>query len=158
MALKVDHSQANTFGALPKGDYELYFKGAKADTTSNGNPILKTVLVIRDDIDQQGGGLKQWHNLVVTEKTFPTFVQSFLKAVKYPDGAEFEDYTDVVAKLKDHVIGLPVVANLGLQADNPQYNEIKYLKQSEHNDRIAIPDEEVENGKPLDISDEDLPF
>jgi hypothetical protein len=157
MAIKVDHSKGNT-GALPKGDYEMYFKGAKADVTQNGNPILKMVLVIRDDIEQQGKGLKQWYNLIVTDKTIGTICQGFFKAVKYPDGAEFENYKDVVAKLKDHVVGLPVVANLGIQADNPQYNEIKYLKQSEHNDRIAIPDEEVENGKPLDIKDDDLPF
>lgn len=153
---KVDGKKAQTFGALPAGEYELFITGAKAIYSSKGTPGVSMVLTVRNDVDQVGGGRKVWHTLWVNENTHG-IVQAFMKAIEVPDGTEFNSLEEIA----NYVKGRPVRAKLDIQEDNSNFNEVKSFSISHvggfYEEEEAGGNADANDG-PLDISEDDMPF
>lgn len=167
MNFTVDGKKAVKFGVLPSGDYEAFITAA-AETKSTGGTLgIGLVLTIRDDVPKQlGGGRKVRHTVWVTDKT-EGMVQDFLVSCNFPDGTTFEGIADICEKVKT----LSIRAKLGLNRNNADFNEVKSFDKSQvggfyqgemeefaSNSSSASSSAGQDDGKPIDISDDDLPF
>jgi len=62
--LRTDYSNTGDFAPLPIGEYECFVSEAKIAESSNGNPMVKVTLTVRDDVEQAGGKRKLFDNIV----------------------------------------------------------------------------------------------
>jgi hypothetical protein len=163
MGYKVDGSKAQEFGALPEGEYEVFVTGAAKKTGSNGiTEGVGLVLTVRNDTEQKGAGRKVRHTVWFTEKT-EGIVQGFFKGMNFPDGTDFDGLDEIA----DAVKALPVRVKLKINKDNTDFNEVAFFKVTNIG---GFYDGEMEgtassasnaptgDNKPIDISDDDLPF
>lgn len=161
MFFTYDEKQAGgSFDLLPAGDYEVIISSTEVTESSAGNPMIKAVLTIRNDVEQEGQKRKLFENYVATEKAMFKFHQ-VAKALEWGQGegvANLEEFAErilyqaVKVKLK---VGKP---QNGYEAKNEivTYMPTDYPYAgagSNQEDPYALDD-----GKPIDISEDDLPF
>lgn len=150
----VDHNEAQEFGRLPDGEYEVFITGAKvSNPSSNGNLGVQMVMTVRDDVDQTGKGRKVWDTMWVTPNT-KGLIQGRLKAMQIPSGTAFDSLQDMA----DAVKGLPVRIRVKGQADNDDFNEVSAYLQARHEGFYDVEEDTNVANTPTDISDDDLPF
>lgn len=178
--LKQDNKRAvendNGFGIIPEGDYEVIVSGgAFRDDAQQSWPNFNLELTIRSDVDQEFKGRKVFHTFWLSQKKETSLqvcmnmIEAFGHKVGVPDGVEFETEQQWV----NFVIGKPVKAHVVIEEyNNKEKNVVKYFnesefmevrhveeKKTEYNSYTRVDDDPfANNGKTLDISDDDLPF
>jgi len=155
---KSNHGDSdNPFGVLPVGEYEAIIKKAEHKTASTGSEMIALTLIIRDDYEQQGKKRQLFDNLVLTEKMVWK-VNQVLKVVGSPDGIEFETAQELINVLQFQ----PVRIKVGQREwqGNKQNNVQEYKPTMKPGVEMVIEqgDGELNGGKPIEISDDVLPF
>lgn len=156
------------FEPVDEGQYEVVISSVEKTTFSTGSEGLKLVYTIRSDVEQDFGNRKLFDNLVASEKAMWRW-NDIGAATNVPDGVSFATAEDVINYYGKHLMGQPLVVNVkhenyqgriqervnafyntglgGGQASNA-FDASQYSNQ----------DPFAEDGKPIDISDDDLPF
>lgn len=169
--LTTDHSQGGGFEPLPNGNYECIISEVEVihDTPNK----VKMVLVVRTDVEQDHGGRKIYDTLTASEAAQWRF-QQLTKALGFEDGYEFDtigDYAEAIAykevkvKTKQQAskndpdkiftnVDRFLPTEEGVASAETRVNTATYggRKSAPSNDPFA------DDGKPIDISDDDLPF
>ena len=119
MAFTVDHSQASGgTDLLPEGEYEVIIKYASEDVTKGGTMYINVTCVIRNDIEQKFKNKYVWYSIWRKKEPTPADlscsgysskqIQNLSKAVKLPDGKEYENIADWCDDLKNHVFKVTI--------------------------------------------------
>lgn len=156
--MTVNHSEANgAFETVAPGKYEVIVTKIEPKTSSQGNPMLSIQLTIRDDIEQPHQKQKLFDNLVQTEKAMFKF-QQVAKAMQLPDGTPIETMEDFAREMQFKSFRVSV-KNEDYQG-KPQARITFYdPSESEYSGSVGgSADPFADNGKPIEISDDDLPF
>lgn len=157
-----DPSKAGNVGfdPVPAGEYEVIISEAKVDIFKSGNRGIKVTLTIRDDVDQQGGKRKVFDNFVEVPDAAFKF-QNLAKGLEWAEGETVDTLEDYAAKIQFATVR----AKFKVTAATAQYaakNEVvTYLPTqaaSHSGGGFGGQDPFVNDGKPIDISDDDLPF
>jgi len=177
--IKADYSknEDNNYDPLPKGNYEMVIQSAQERATKNGAESLQLKLVVRNDLDAASDLQKKYHNRVVfmdnwkrkaTNQYDMDGFQYILDACKIPEGTDIPD----VQGFMDAITHKPVKCYVTVreqeykgeeQKDNQiapwGFSESKYPN-VQHKFKKAKDGSDPfdENSKPIDITDEDLPF
>lgn len=151
------------FELIEKGEYEAFISDTEIKTFNSGNAGIKVTFTIRDDIDgQKFGKRKMWQNLVATEKAMFMF-HTIAKAVGKEPGWKASSLEEYQSAIQSKPIRLVVGQKWETdQAGNRELrNNIVAFKESkaggEYSDS-GFADPFASAGKPIDISDDDLPF
>jgi predicted RNA-binding protein with PUA-like domain len=120
--LRTDYSNTGDFAPLPIGEYECFVSKVETTESSNGNPMLKVTLTVRDDVEQPGQKRKFFDNMVETEKMMWKFNQ-VAKAAQLEEGVDLETLADFAAAIQYKPVRI--------KNKHEVYN-------GETNDRIAI--------------------
>lgn len=171
---------------LPAGEYEVFAKQERGFTSKKGTLGTEFVFVVRRDVDQKGGGKHIWHSFYHTDKTVG-ILQSFAKALQLPNGVEYESREewaqDVLMRPVRAFVGVEEYEHKG---QKKKKNVIKFFKPSElpgiginvelHKkdleekqpvkqasaapfmQKVEQADPFADDGQPVVISDEDMPF
>jgi hypothetical protein len=154
---KVNHKAENPFDALPVGEYEAIITKAEFKTASSGNGMIALTLTIRDDYEQKGQKRKVFDNLVMTDNMVWK-INQVLKVIGSPDGVEFETADELISA----VIHQPVRIKLSQREwnGNKQNNVQEYKPTMKPGVEMVIEqgDGELNGGKPIEISESDVPF
>ena len=103
MTFKIDHNDTCGDGPLPVGEYEVYILDAKMDVTQNGVEHISLELVVRDDVNQDCKKAHLWEKLWKGKETGQynmRMINSIGKALKIPNGKEYQGLTDLLADFK----------------------------------------------------------
>jgi hypothetical protein len=152
-----DEKQAGGgFEALKAGEYEAVISKTEVKVSSGGNDMISVQLTIRNDVEQEYGGRKVFDNYVATEKAMFKFHQ-VAKALGWAQG----EGADSLDEFAQKILFQPVRLKIGNPRNDPQRGE-------QTNIQNYLPatvdyaggggDPFADNGKPIDISDDDLPF
>lgn len=165
MAIKFDENEGGgkEFPILPPAEYECVFTKVLVEPSKAGNPMIKATLTIRKELDgeeQEGGGRKLFENIVFTKDAMFKFHQ-LGKALGWEQGREFEDLPEIAAAILYQPIRVKTKNEPYEGKINPK---VSYYKPAEV-EYAGTPDADepthdpfANDGKPIDISDDDLPF
>ncbi len=163
---KVDYNEAQDFGAVPDGDYEVVIFNVNEDAAKNGSENINFDMVIRNDLKQPRGNSHLFHKIWKNKETGKYnrgMIMSMAKAFGLQDGKE---YTSFDQFLQDFAMR---PAKVRVKNETSEYNGTTYdntnIKKFEPS---KFPDVQhqwkakenapVPTGSTIDISDDDLPF
>jgi hypothetical protein len=150
---------------IAPGNYEVFITECKHATFGSGAQGFKLSLTIRTDVEQAHGKQKLFENLVMGENTMFKFHQ-LLGALGFEDGTSFETeqaFQQAVLNqaLRVKVINEPyngeTVARIRTFLPSQLGGEfVDTFDQPGNRDPFADPF--ADDGKPIDISEDELPF
>lgn len=150
------------FDPLPAGEYEVIISEAKVTTFASGSRGIKVTLTVRDDVDQEGGKRKVFENFVETPAAMFKF-HNLAKGLEWAEG----DGADTLEEFAEKIQFAAVRVKLKVKAATAQYaagnDVVTYLptQAASHSGGGFggnSKDPFYDDGKPIDISDDDLPF
>lgn len=158
-------SEASTgFDLIATGDYEAFISAAEIKTFGSGNTGIAMTITIRDDIPgQEYGKRKLWQNLVPTDKGMAMF-HTIAKAVGKEAGWQvpsLEAYRDEIQSKPIRIFVNSKWETNQQTGEKSQRNNIAAFKESQAGGAFTAPTGMVDpfaQGKPINISDDDLPF
>lgn len=153
MSFTVDYKNTGIEPIKP-GEYEVFPVKYDIQAAQSGNMRVIVNYEIRSDVDQPGQGQEiKFDNFTVTENSIWRFNQAS-KAAGMPDGITFgtiEEWASAFMKRSVRVV-------VGERTyDGKTFPEVKSFKESQHS-TTKKQDPFADDGKPIDISDDDLPF
>lgn len=175
--IKADYSKnkENGFEPIPKGNYEMIIQSAQERATKSGAESLQLKLVVRNDLDGASELQKKYHNRIVfvdnwkrkaTNQYDMQGFQYILNACKVPEGTDIPDvqaFMDIITRKP--VLCYVTVRKQDYQGEEHKDNQIAPWGFSEskfpdvqHKFKNAESDPFANNSKPIDITDEDIPF
>lgn len=123
MGFKVDYSEAQEFGTVADGDYEVVVFNAHEDATKGGAEFINFDLIIRNDIQQSFKNSHLFHRVwksKETNKYNKGMVMALAKAFQLPDGKEYQSFDDF---LNDFAMR---VGKVRVKNEESEYNGKKY--------------------------------
>ena len=175
----VNHSEAgSSFEPIPEGTYEAFISEVVKHTYSTGSKGLKITITIRDDVDQEAKRRKIFDNLVSSEKAMFRW-QMYAAATDLPEGTTFKDEEDLIKGFGKHLKGKPVKIKIVHDTTRDRFPEqVSGVVKSNlggaapGSNPFAVPggsnqqppsfgEQKMpweDDGKPVDISDDELPF
>ena len=145
---KINHEEAKSFELIAQGDYEVVVVNYEMGQSTSGNNKITVDYEIRSDVPQAHQGQKiQYDNFTITEKAMWR-LQAIAKAAQFPNGMTFNSYKEWA----DTLVGKHLIVTVGHREHNGnKYPEVKGFKES-----VAGPVQQ--NGAPITVSPEDVPF
>jgi single-stranded DNA-binding protein len=157
--LRTNYEDVNAgFDPLPIGDYECIV--SKVEVTKSGTsgaPMLKVTLTVRDDVEQQGRKRKFFDNMVEMDNMMWKF-QQVAKAAQLPAGEDYPTIAEFAAAIQYKPV---LIKNKHEEYNGEKQDKIAYWKESKvggGTEAGGAGDPFANNGTPIDISDDDLPF
>jgi hypothetical protein len=150
--LRTDYSNTGDFAPLPIGEYECFVSKVETTESSNGNPMLKVTLTVRDDVEQPGQKRKFFDNMVETEKMMWKFNQ-VAKAAQLEEGIDLETLADFAAAIQYKPVR---IKNKHTVYNGETQDKVDSWKESKFGGDFGSSDS-LENGS-IEIGDDDLPF
>ncbi|MEK3975544.1 DUF669 domain-containing protein [Psychrobacillus sp. FSL K6-1267] len=145
---KINHEEAGKgFQPIEKGDYEVTVINFEAKKAKSGNNVISVDYEIRSDVQQPSQGQKILYDNFVIVDTAMWKIQSISKAVAFPNGKEFESYTQWANELLNKT--LLVTVDHRKSENGKIYPEVKAYKES----KAVAP-----SSGPITVSDDELPF
>jgi len=179
--IKTDYSknQENSFTTLPTGEYEMIIQSVQEKATKNGAESLQLKLVVRNDLDGVSDQQKKHHNRVIfmdnwkrksTNQYDMEGFQYILDACQIPEGTDIPDIQAFMSTISNKPVNVYVKKTVdtynGEDRDINQiapwnikvtkYPNVQHKFKAE--DKNKTKDPFADNSKPIDISDDDLPF
>lgn len=165
-----NHSEASTgdFQPVDEGTYEVFISSVEKTTFSTGAEGLNLQFTIRGDLEQDFANRKLFDRLVCSEKAMFRW-NNISKATNMPDGQTFNSAQEVIQAFGEHLNGKPLRVTIKhrewegkIREEVKAYSESDYEGGQASNafdaSQYASQDPFAEDGKPIDISDDDLPF
>lgn len=179
MSFKYDENNAGISPITKAGEYEVYPSAyVYTLTKATRNPMITMNYKVRDDVDQDGAGSEiRYDNFVDTPKSDWRF-NALIKATgAFESGHEF----GTLQGWAEEMLGKPVRVKVAMTTDKngKQYPEIKSFKATAAPDMTEVPEVDhqgggsstphasksdtiadpfADNGKPIEINEDDLPF
>lgn len=152
----VNHKDAGAFDPIAPGKYEALITKVEPTESRAGNPMLKVTLTIRADVEQDFQKRKLFDNLVASEKAMFKFNQ-VAKAVEIPDGTPVDTMEDFAGQILYKPVEVTVKNEMyeGKPQDRVTFYDVSNFEY-EGGDQSNDPFQD--DGKPIDISDDDMPF
>ena len=156
---KNDHSSVKEnagFQPLPEGEYEVFPIAYDIDKARTGSMMVIFNYKVRDDVEGQeeyGGKEIRFDNFVQKENSIWRF-QAASKAAQLEDGKEYNELKEWAEDFKGKPVRLYVK-----QVENNKgklVNEVAGFKVSEASGQA--PTSDMDNGAPIEVDDDDLPF
>lgn len=163
MGFKVDYSEAQEFGTVADGDYEVVVFNAHEDATKGGAEFINFDFIIRNDIQQSFKNSHLFHRVwksKETNKYNKGMVMSLAKAFQLPDGKEYRTFDDFLNDFAMRV-GKIRVKNEKSEYNGKEYENtnIKKFGSSEFpNLQHQFKSKTESPTSTIDIQDDDLPF
>lgn len=154
MTFKVDYKNTGMEPIKP-GEYEVTPVKYDIQAAQSGNMRVIVNYEIRGDVDQpcQGQEIK-FDNFTVTDNSMWRFNQAS-KASGIPDGIEFERVEDWASTFMNRAVRVVVGER---SYDGKTFPEVKSFKESRYPKAKTQNDPFKDDGRPIDISEDDLPF
>lgn len=173
---------------LPKGEYEVFAKQERGFKAKTGTIGTEFIFVVRRDVDQKGGGKHIWHSFFHTDRTvdiLQSFAKALQmpNGAEYNSREEWaqdvlmrpvravvdvEEYEHKGQKKKKNVIkffkpselpGIGIDVELHKKdLEEKQPVPVKKASAAPSMQKVAQADPFADDGQPLDISEEDMPF
>lgn len=92
---KVDYNEAQDFGAVPDGDYEVVIFNVNEDVTKGGAENINFDMVIRNDLQQPRGNSHLFHKIWKNKETGKYnrgMIMALAKAFGLQDGKEYSSF------------------------------------------------------------------
>lgn len=92
---KVDYNEAQDFGAVPDGDYEVVIFNVSEDASKGGTEFINFDMVIRNDVQQPKGNSHLFHKVWKSKETGKYnrgMIMSLAKAFGLQDGKEYASF------------------------------------------------------------------
>ena len=169
MGFKVNYDEAQDFGAVPDGTYEVVIFNAREDVTQGGAENINFDMIIRNDIDQPRKNSHLFHKLwkaKATGKYNRGMIMYLAKTFGLQDGKDYASFEDFLNDFSGKV------AKVQVKNEQSEYNgktydntnikkfEASAFPQLQHvwktNNKEEVPD--FGPGTSIDINDDDLPF
>jgi hypothetical protein len=158
----------NKYGVITPGKYEVFVTEGSYRAEAGKTPNINLQLVVRSDIEQEYKGRKVFHTFWISDKSEAkreaclNMMQSFINKIGAPDGVNFETPEQWI----EFTLGKPITAQIEVEEYNgKERNIIKYFNVSDQQGQAVQQEEKQESndpfkndGQPIDITDEDLPF
>lgn len=148
------------FDPVPAGEYEVIISEAKVDTFKSGNRGIKVTLTIRDDVAQEGGKRKVFDNFVeVPEAAFK--FHNLAAGLQWGEGdtaATLEDFASKIRYASVRAKFKVTAASGNYAAKNEVVTYLPSQAGAHSGGNGGQQDPFHNDGKPIDISDDDLPF
>lgn len=163
MGFKVDYSEAQEFGTVADGDYEVVVFNAHEDATKGGAEFINFDLIIRNDVNQQYKNSHLFHRVWKSKengKYNKGMVMALAKAFGLPDGKDYRSFEDFLNDFSTRV------AKVRVKNEKSEYNgkeyentNIKKFGASEYPSlQHRFKDAGESPSSTFDIKDDDLPF
>ena len=94
-AFKVDYNEAQDFGAVPDGDYEVVIFNVTEGASNGGTEFINFDMVIRNDIKQPRQNSHLFHRVWKSKETGKYnrgMIMSLAKSFGLPDGKEYQSF------------------------------------------------------------------
>lgn len=162
-AFKVDYNEAQEFGNVADGDYEVVVARVNEDATKGGAEFINFDLVIRNDISQPFANSHVFHKIWKAKETGKYnrgSVMNLAKMFQLPDGKEYPSFEDF---LNDFHLK---TAKIRVKNETSEYNGKTYenlnvkkfgltsFPSLQHQFKGSV----APTRPSIDISDDDLPF
>lgn len=162
MFFTFDEKEAGGFDLLPAGDYEAIISVTELTQSTAGNDMINVTLTIRNDVDQEGQKRKIFDRLVASEKAMFKFHQ-LAKALQWGQGegaANLEEFAEriIYQQVKIKLKITPPKDGYAAKNEVVTYLVTDYATGDNGVGGPESPYAFEEDGKPIDISDDDLPF
>ena len=154
------------FKPLDPGVYEVFAeKRDLGKSPRTGTPYTEFVFVVRSDVEQPGKKRKVWHRFWHTEKTVG-IVKGFLKQLGVPTGETFNSQEEFA----NFCLMKPVKARIDIEEYTDKNGNRKFknvIRAFYTTDYPGFQPEAapanpsnpfLDDGKPLEIDEDDLPF
>ena len=166
-AFKVDYNEAQDFGAVPDGDYEVVIFNVTEDASKGGTEFINFDMVIRNDIKQPRQNSHLFHRVWKSKETGKYnrgMIMSLAKAFGLPDGKEYQSFENF---LEDFAMR---PAKVKVKNEHSEYNGKTYdntnikkfettkFPELQHQWKKSNAEKSVNSSPAFDISDDDLPF
>ena len=159
MSFKLDKNNTG-FKPIEAGEYEVYPIKVSKTTSQNGNKMVTFNYIIRDDIDQPFKGQElRFDNFVETAGAMWRVNLASVNANMDMD----KEYADIY-EWADDFLYKAIRVRTGIREFNGnKYPQINDFMPSRYGGTYTPPEELANNpfaeeGKPVDIQDDDLPF
>lgn len=168
MGFKVDYNEAQDFGNVADGDYEVVVFNVTEEATKNGAENINFDLVIRNDVNQSYKNSHLFHKIWKSKETGKYnlgAVMAMAKNFGLPDGKNYESFD---AFLQDFALR---TAKVRVKNEQSEYNgktydntNIKKFGQSAFPEmqhqfkKKESPQNDFGRDSSINISDDDLPF
>jgi hypothetical protein len=155
--------EESSFDTITPGEYEAYIYDTEIVTSSGGTPGVKMVFKIRDDVPQKHQKQQVFHTVWVTlpngEKQGTIgMIKGYFRALGLETDFKFPNIATLQKFIADHFQAKAVRIRTGLKEYNGnQYAELKGMKESQAGGSAGS-DPFAGAGKPINISEDDLPF
>lgn len=157
--LKTSSTEAGGFGPLTPGEYEVVISEAKISTSeTSGNEVLKLTLTVRSNVDQPHKKRKVFDNLAVTEKAMFKFHN--LSMALFGEGTEFASLAEFKKAVTNQCVRVLIKTEKNTyQGQTKDVDRVVTYKLSEADGGgEGNGDPFEDDGRPIDISEDDLPF
>jgi hypothetical protein len=154
MSYKYDATQANEYGLIEEGTYEVILEKAETKTLPSGKEKIAIMFRIRTDIEQP------FQNRVLFEDIWKERDTEFFNrkrlnmlmgTQKFENGKTFASIAELLDELIGSFLQIKVVKTYD-DYKQEEVNSISYYRSSEHKPQA------VSAAKEPAISDEDIPF
>lgn len=153
---KIDYNEASDFEPIKPGEYEVIPVRFEKKLANSGNERIIMNYEIRSDVDQPCQGQKiLYDNFTITQNSMWRF-HSASKAAKMPDGMDFKSMEEWAQTFLNKPIRVDVEEHV---YNGKPYPRIKFFKESEALGGVKPSEDPFkDDGKPIEISSDDLPF
>ncbi|MGL4697101.1 DUF669 domain-containing protein [Enterococcus larvae] len=164
---KVDYNEAQDFGAVPDGDYEVVIFNVVETATPGGAENINFDMIIRNDIQQPRQNSHLFHKLWKAKDTGKYnrgMVMSLAKAFGLQDGKEYSSFDDFLGDFAMRTAKVRVKNETseynGKTYDNTNIKKFEPSKfpELQHQFKSSNGVAPADNALTIDISDDDLPF
>lgn len=163
---KVDFSEAQEFGNVADGTYEVVVSRANEDATKNGAEFINFDYIIRNDINQQYKNSHIFHKIWKAKDTGKYNrgqVMNLAKAFGLQDGKEYQSFDDFLNDFEMHTAKI-IVKNEKSNYNGKDYENLNVKKfgttdfpQLQHQFKNKAESPTATNTN-FEIDDDDLPF
>lgn len=166
-AFKVDYNEAQDFGAVPDGDYEVVIFNVTEDASKGGTEFINFDMVIRNDIKQPRQNSHLFHRVWKSKETGKYnrgMIMSLAKSFGLPDGKEYQSFENFLEDFAMRPAKVKVKNEQseynGKTYDNTNIKKFETTKfpELQHQWKKSNAEKSVNPSPAFDISDNDLPF
>jgi len=161
----VDYKEAQEFGNVADGFYEVVVFNVTEEASKSGSEFLNFDLVIRNDVPQKYANSHLFHKVwkaKATNKYNRGTIMMLAKAFKLPDGKSYATFQDFLSDFAMRTANVTVKNEKseyqGKTYDNTNIKKFADTKFPDLQHQFKKNDQSPSNESTLDISDDDLPF
>lgn len=156
--LKTNSNEAGGFGVLTPGEYEVVISEVQKKTSQAGNDVLNLTLTVRSNVDQLHQKRKIFDSLTVTEKAMFKFHN--LGMALFGEGSEFGSLDEFKKAITNQYVRVLIKTKTETYQGQTKDKDVvvTYMPSATEGGSEGASDPWGNDGRPIDVSDEELPF